>query len=125
MQKHRGSRLRVTGVPSRGAEGLLGSMSARMPSRTHVAMSSPNISSCALSLDVLAVLLTDVLLLLQEKDQKYVFASVVCEPSTRGAAGGRWCCIHDEMGAAQSKAARKAPLYVTLLSWGLPRAKRF
>lgn len=29
------------------------------------------------SLDVLAVLLTDVLLLLQEKDQKYVFASVV------------------------------------------------
>jgi hypothetical protein len=29
------------------------------------------------SADVLAVLLTDVLLLLQEKDQKYVFASVV------------------------------------------------
>lgn len=27
--------------------------------------------------DVLAVLLTDVLLLLQEKDQKYVFASAV------------------------------------------------
>jgi hypothetical protein len=32
---------------------------------------------CAVSSDVLAVLLTDVLLLLQEKDQKYVFASVV------------------------------------------------
>lgn len=28
--------------------------------------------------DILAVLLTDVLLLLQEKDQKYTFASVVC-----------------------------------------------
>lgn len=36
------------------------------------------IASCPLPLDVLAILLTDVLLLLQEKDQKYVFASVVC-----------------------------------------------
>ena len=40
----------------------------------------PRVSSCPLSLDVLAVLLTDVLLLLQEKDQKYIFASVVCVP---------------------------------------------
>lgn len=40
----------------------------------HCLLSSP--------LDVLAVLLTDVLLLLQEKDQKYVFASVVCVPSS-------------------------------------------
>lgn len=29
------------------------------------------------TVDILAVLLTDVLLLLQEKDQKYTFASVV------------------------------------------------
>lgn len=36
-----------------------------------------DVSFCAFSVDVLAVLLTDVLLLLQEKDQKYVFASVV------------------------------------------------
>lgn len=33
--------------------------------------------SVALPLDILAVLLSDVLLLLQEKDQKYVFAAVV------------------------------------------------
>lgn len=29
--------------------------------------------------DILAVLLSDVLLLLQEKDQRYVFAAVVCD----------------------------------------------
>lgn len=31
--------------------------------------------------DILAVLLSDVLLLLQEKDQRYVFASVVRKPA--------------------------------------------
>lgn len=42
----------------------------------HVA--SKTVLRVLVSADVLAVLLTDVLLLLQEKDQKYVFASVVC-----------------------------------------------
>lgn len=49
-----------------------------LPGGIHTATGTlKDISFHALPLDVLAVLLTDVLLLLQEKDQKYVFASVV------------------------------------------------
>lgn len=80
LQKNHGSGLRETWAPSHGTEGLLKfcvSLAAQQDPRGHV---TPNIFSGPPSLDVLAVLLTDVLLLLQEKDQKYVFASVVCVP---------------------------------------------
>lgn len=41
----------------------------------------PILSSCSLPADIHAVLLSDVILLLQEKDQKFVFAAVVSHPA--------------------------------------------
>lgn len=41
----------------------------------------PMLSSCSLPADIHAVLLSDVILLLQEKDQKFVFAAVVSHPA--------------------------------------------
>lgn len=38
-------------------------------------------TDCVFFTDILAVLLSDVLLLLQEKDQRYVFATVVSDQS--------------------------------------------
>lgn len=72
LQKHPGS-------------GLSGQAPAVRVSRLPAGRTRPCrcIASCPLPADVLAVLLTDVLLLLQEKDQKYVFASVVCVLSPR------------------------------------------
>lgn len=41
----------------------------------------PMLSSSSVPADIHAVLLSDVILLLQEKDQKFVFASVVSHPA--------------------------------------------
>ena len=122
LQKHPGTDLAPRG---RGHLGFC------LPGGIHVATGTlKDVSSRALPLDVLAVLLTDVLLLLQEKDQKYVFASVVCvlslhclKSACMEAAEGRekpGGYLSAGPGVAQEHGARRAHPHVTPLSWDLP-----
>lgn len=123
LQKHHGTDLAPQG---RGHLGF------RLPGGIHTATGTLKyISFHALPLDVLAVLLTDVLLLLQEKDQKYVFASVVrvlslrySKPAHMEAAEGQeqpgGYLSAGAGGWPESMVAREAHPYVTLSSQALP-----
>lgn len=104
LQKHHGTNLAPQG---RGHLGFC------LPGGIHTATGTlKDVSSRALPLDVLAVLLTDVLLLLQEKDQKYVFASVVRVLSLH-------CLKPACMEAAEG---REKPGATSVLAGGGPRA---